>query len=124
MSYNIDTWKTKELTDFKIELNKIYDPKSSWQPDKPVLDTGTGKFLIENACEDFEMIGTIDSGWFTVESIRCRSEGSGSFMAYGFSEWLPTSKGKLVAIRIWEGGDTIDRLTIDNGAVTIEEVDL
>ena len=34
------------------------------------------------------------------------------------------STGKLVATRIWEGGDTIDQITIEDGVVTEETIEL
>jgi hypothetical protein len=37
---------------------------------------------------------------------------------------LEKSKGRLVAARIWEGGDSVDRLVVVDGDVNEEDVDL
>jgi len=59
-----------------------------------------------------------------VSEIENSGEGSGSFESYVLTEALKQSKGKLIATRVWEGGDTIDKLTVIDGVVTEENVDL
>jgi hypothetical protein len=60
-----------------------------------------------------------------VESITNYGDGSGIFhFDYFKKEWLPESKGKLEAVLIWEGGDSITRLTAVDGVVEEKEIEL
>jgi hypothetical protein len=121
MSYNIDTWKTKTLQDFKIPLKVVQAlpgvvVKFKSFPDGEVKATGLA--------EGFELRGT----WYSIDllrvtSLKLRGEGSGWAWEYLLGA-LGQSEGTLVAVQVWEGGDTITRLTVVNGDVKEEKVEI
>lgn len=131
MSYNIDRWKTKELSDLEIPLNALYEIDKSlvsrgWKPDPPqvVGVEGDGaRVRIEEAWGEIEGLLTPDS-ILKVSKISITGEGSGTFCHDILTPALKQSKGKLVAVRVWEGGDSIDRLTVIDGKVESEEIEL
>lgn len=119
MSYNIDTWKTKKLDDFQIPISALqnHNRKIILEPDV--------KITVEGPVEIFDLKGTIQflSDTIFVEEIYIAGEGSGSYhdtLKNIFSQ----SQGTLEAILVWEGGDSITRLTVVNGVVTEERVEL
>jgi hypothetical protein len=59
-----------------------------------------------------------------VDSIIASGEGSGTALSWIIEPALADSTGKLVAVRVWEGGDSIDRLTVVDGVVTTEQIEL
>lgn len=122
MSYNCDTWKTKELKDLRIPIAELVnDAHGSWKPEHVVLLNGDDKISLG---EGIEIIGNRRSGYIEVSSIQCQGEGSGHFSHAILEPALKKSTGRMVATRVWEGGDSIDRLTVQDGQVTTEQIDL
>lgn len=106
MSYNIDTWHTKELIDFTLPLDVFYD---------------SGFFV--QLPELFELKGNRGGDRVVVLSIYYAGEGSGSSWN-DFKEILSQSTGKLVASCVWEGDAYISRLTIVDGNITEEKIEI
>ncbi len=120
MSYNIDTWKTKVLENFRIPMLVLHTDKYT----KIILNKN-GTLTAHGYSECFEMVGTEDNGDFVVTNITSYGDGSGTFHEDFFkNKWLPQSKGKLEAVLIWEGGDSITRIKSDDGVVEETEIDL
>jgi hypothetical protein len=71
----------------------------------------------------FELKGKLLFGLVHVKSIAFSSEGSGHEWD-AFKEMLSTSTGILIASQVWEGGDSITRLTVKNGEVQEAPVDI
>ncbi len=125
MSYNIDNWKLKKLDNFKISLDSIEAlPYTECmigidhaKANAPML------FNAEGMSEGFELHGSIEDGTVTVVSLKNYGVGSGSTWDE-FINMLSKSEGKLEAIMIWEGGDSITRLTVEDGEITDEPVEL
>ncbi|OGC94111.1 MAG: hypothetical protein A2W25_12060 [candidate division Zixibacteria bacterium RBG_16_53_22] len=59
-----------------------------------------------------------------VTSIECCGEGSGRCWSEVLMPTLEHSTGRLVAIQVWEGGDSITRLTVQDGVVKEEQIEL
>ena len=106
MSYNIDTWKTKELRNFRIEMTALRFKEDYL--DHPTVDVQTGILTFTGRAEGFELHG----------------EGSGTVQEYLKEAVYPCSTGLLSAVLVWEGGDTIEWLTIKDGVITEEEIEL
>ncbi len=61
MSYNIDTFKLKELNDIKFPVDALYkNPREDWHPDRVNNDDGTVTFTNMET----ELTGNIDGRRF------------------------------------------------------------
>jgi len=56
--------------------------------------------------------------------IECTGEGSGSFMDYILEPALKQSKGVLRASCVWEGGDSINKLLVEDGEVDWIDIEI
>lgn len=115
MSYNITSFQVQELSDFRVPLSVIEDNEdiSVELMKKYVMATGL--------TESFEIYGKLEENWILVETINNGGVGSGASFP-DFKNILKESKGKLVARIVWEGGDTTEMLTVENGEVSIKKV--
>lgn len=125
MSYDIDTWKTKRLENLQIPLSAFYKhERTDWHPSKPtVIDPLTMAVKIECACEQ-SITGILKDGILTVTEFDMTGEGSGTFWEWILKPALEESTGILEAVRVWEGGDYIDRLAVSNGKIKEKKIDL
>lgn len=87
------------------------------------LVAGMNKVSISGFVESFEIVGSLQNENVIVENIYYGGEGSGSFWDK-FLDMLKKSKGKLIASQVWEGGESITRLTVLDGVVTEEELEI
>ena len=122
MSYNIDTWKTKELTNFRIPMSALHYKED--YIDRPTLDPTTSLLTFTGRAECFELRGTWDGDWLAVEYVTSYGEGSGSLHEYLKDHVFPHSTGTLIAVLVWARGDTIERLTVRDGEIEEEEIEL
>ena len=122
MSYNCDTWKTKELVDLRIPVDSLFKhERADWHPTKKDADDGSVSFSIMDGSR---IVGRIEGGLLWVSSIESCGEGSGTALHWIIEPALADSSGKLVAVRVWEGGDSIDCLIVSDGNVRSEAVEL
>jgi len=122
MSYNCDTWKTKELVDLRIPVASLFKHgRTDWHPERKNHDDGTVTFVVMDGSE---IHGTIDGEVLIVDSITATGEGSGTALSWIIEPALADSTGKLVAVRVWECGDYIDRLSVVDGVVTADPIEL
>ena len=129
MSYNINTWKTKKLEGLVIPLTAFYDisedlKRRGWELDDPSIDPETFVATITGGAEVFECVGEVKDKNIHVSTIELYGDGSGTFMNEILEPALKQSRGQLEAVLIWEGGDSITRLNVNDGVVTENEVDL
>jgi hypothetical protein len=118
MAYNVTTWKTKELKNLRIPVASLYK-QAYWCPDREVQGA-TSVFSVGEASIE----GVIDGDYLKVTDIDISGECSGTALRLIFEPALADSRGRLVATRIWEGGDSIDRLTVVDGVVTTEPIEI
>jgi hypothetical protein len=150
MSYNIDNWKTKRLDNLRFPLSALYeDPPAGprgrgWQPDPPILadlgqevatddhppqrfrfgaDAESGQCCLISIGEGW-IGGVLTDGMLLVEHIDLVGEGSGTLWGNLIVPALERSTGTMEAVRVWEGGDCVDRVTVRDGEVDEEEIDL
>ena len=103
MAYNITKWKTKELVDLVIPLWTLVTRKD-FQPE--VIPIERGVPMVSYQFCDSRIEGEIVDDFMLVRNISVRG------------------KGKLVAARVWEGGDAIDIVNVVDGKMWFDEVDL
>lgn len=118
MSYNITSWKTKEISNLLIPLDAIKD--------LPYTDVEFDGINIkaDGLSEGFILEGNlIDENMIEVVKINTMYDGSGSTWEL-FLRMLEKSSGTLVATQIWEGGDSISKLIVNNGMIMQEEIEL
>lgn len=126
MSYNISNQKIKKIEDLKIQIKALYAPikREDWLPDQPtILDVATNKVEIQFGCEQ-TIEGFLNDGILTITDIDLNGEGSGAARWYWFDNAMKNSTGYFEAVLIWENGDSVSRLIIDNGKLTDENIDL
>lgn len=122
MSYNIDNWTTKELRDFRIALEALAEEED--YIDAPEVNLKTGVLTFMGCAGGFEIRGKPEGGYLLVETITNYGSASGTLQEYLEEDVLPNSTGYLRAILVWEGGDSITRLIVNNGEVSNEEVEI
>lgn len=121
MSYNIDTFKIKELINFSLPVKALYKhERSDWHPDRIDNDDGTVTFEIMET----KLEGTIKDEIFYMTDISCKGEGSGTTTHWILDPAFKESKGKLVASRVWEGGDDIDIMTVKDGKLSTKNIEI
>jgi len=122
MGYNVDTWKTKELDNLRVPVASLFKhERSDWHPARQDKADGTTVFCV---MEGSKLRGKIEGDTLVVSSIESYGEGSGTSLNWIIEPALQDSTGKLVAVRVWEGGDSIDRFTVIDGVVTSENIEL
>lgn len=130
MSYNVDTWKTKELNNLRLPLSAFFEqPRSDWHPhiarEHSEVDHRVALTLIDSC-----IIGVIEhptgarDDKLLITDIDIHGEGSGSFLHYVLEPALRKSTGRLVAARVWERGDSIDELTVVDGVISTRPIEL
>lgn len=123
MSYDIDTWKTKKLEGLTIPLAAFYrHERKDWHP-KAVINAPESD-AVSLDCGVLSIQGTLKDGILTVTEFEMIGEGSGAFYHWILEPALKESRGTLGALLVWEGGDSINRLTVKDGEVTSEEIEL
>jgi len=126
MSYNIDTWKTKKIDNLTMPLSALYEisedlGRRGWRPDRPqIMEDGS----VVISLGESEIKGRLANGILSVSEIDISGEGSGIYLEGILKPALKRSKGKLTAVLVWEGGDSVNRMTVEDGEVTEEEIDL
>ncbi len=115
MSYNIDKFTVKRMVDLKIPVDAFYiHERKDWHPTD--VRGLSGPVEISCGCEQI-ISGTIEDGILTVTELDLEGEGSGTFINWIFEPALKQSKGELNAVCIWERGDSINRLLVEDGTV-------
>lgn len=120
MSYNISDWKTKELSSFQIPISALLECDDM---DSPIFDDTTGLQIFMGLSEGFELRGEESGGRLLVDHIEYWGLASGRNFD-DLKAIFKASKGTLVAILTWEGGDSIERLVVRDGSITQESVEL
>ena len=125
MAYNISLWKTKRLENFSIPLEAFYtSDRQDWHPSRPEITSPDAcEIVLECGCEQ-TIRGILQSGQLTINQFEMAGEGSGVFYNAILLPALQRSHGRLEAVLIWEGGDSIIRLTVEDGLLFEEDIEL
>jgi len=115
MSYNISNWKTKKC-DLKMPLSMLVtDPLLKVRPCPEGIQMG-------GLSEGFAIIAHSEGDIAFTTDVCSWGVGSGRSWQ-DLLDILRQTTGEMEAIVIWEGGDSVQRLKIRNGEVSVEEVD-
>lgn len=121
MSDNITAWKLKKIRALKIPVESFFISKwTDWHPKKEYDEGG----LLTLIFIDSYIAGKVTKGTLEVTDIKIYGEGSGTSMNLIIEPALKASKGELIAICIWEGGDLVNKLIVKDSNVKWEEVKL
>lgn len=125
MSYNIDRWKTKKLENFVIPHAAFFEHRrSDWHPHEPVIiNAQTGEVSLACGCEQ-SIHGFLKDGDLAVTKFEMQGEGSGTFYNWILLPALRQSRGTLEATLVWESGDSIGRLQVEDGKITETPIEL
>lgn len=124
MSYNVSNFSVKEISlKFPPNFLDLIRLEGDWDYFKIELGLDK-KWSCNEGGEGLVMNGVIDDdGWYIVEELECYGEGSGN--DYSLLEAiLKNSKGTLKAITTWEGGDSINKLIVEDGEITDTDLDI
>lgn len=118
MSYNISSWKTKKFDSLIVKISDL--TKMSY-----ITITLLEDNLVEaeGLCEGFSLEGKLDGDIINISEIHYSGEGSGSEWD-NFKDMLEKTKGQLEVVQVWEGGEYITRLEVDDGSVIESEIEL
>lgn len=112
MSYNPTLIKIIEIDALIIPLSSLAPEGSEWSSVVETSGTDGSTTYLQ---------GDILGGEFLqVNNFDCTGECSGSCMREVFEPAFRESTGKLVAVVVWEGGDSIQTLTVEGGKVSFE----
>jgi hypothetical protein len=127
MSYNITNWETHEIKNVIIPKGAFFlSNHTDWHPmikkHEPGSDGGriTVDFFVPGCVE---MNGTEYGTDFFLKSVEIYGEGSGTCWHEIIQPALEVSVGYLSASVVWEAGDCIERLIVENGKVEFKKVD-
>lgn len=125
MSYNISSWKTKKMENLVIPVDSFYKHKrTDWHPGHPVI-INSETMEVEMECGIEQSIkGILKDGMIHVTELEMDGEGSGTFRSFILDGALKESKGEMEAVLIWEGGDSITKLTVKDGVLEEIKIDL
>lgn len=126
MSYNITHWETKQIGGLVIPIRRL--TVSRGHGCILSVQRRPGDVLVITPTEGGEIRGgrcKLDKeDALAVGAIRLRGEGSGTYYHEMLLPALKKSKGKLEAVLVWEGGEYINRLLVEDGQVAEEKVEL
>ncbi len=115
MSYNVTGFAIKKMDNFTL-------------PYAVVLKASEGNVNIADVLtfndfpvEGMKIVGTFNGDTLRVTDISYYGEYSGTYWNE-FEELLTQSTGTLKARIVWEGGDSVEVVTIENGVITREEL--
>jgi hypothetical protein len=124
MSYNIDTFKVKQLEDLTIPVPSLYaHPRKDLHPTK-MFSEQNADWVRFQFMEHCFIEGSVIDGTIHVKSIDWCGEGSGNDMHDILEPALKNSTGVLIASCVWEGGDSLDQLRVDNGKVEWVDIEI
>jgi len=118
MSYNIDTFKVKKLENLSIPFA---DLMANEYCNRTNEDDGSITLCYGEACE---VKGYLVGDMVNVKSIDWSGEGSGNDMHDTLEPALKNSIGEFVASCVWEGGDSINQLVVNDGNVAWNDIDI
>jgi hypothetical protein len=123
MSYNVTSFRLKSVS---LTLPRDFSIKSfsrrAWH--EIAVDVVVNEWGYNEGGEGFQMGGDVTNDGLVVTSLDCYSEGSGTDYHELLIPLFKEFKGDLEATVIWEGGDTIERLSIVGGEATETEIDI
>lgn len=120
MSYNIDTWRNKKIDNLSIPLDALH--QYGWDDVRLDVKNDPTTVVAYGQSEDSIIEGDLVDKSVRVKTIRSRGVWSGNFQE-DIRSLLRLSTGYLEATLVWEGGDTITKLIVDDGVVTEKEID-
>ena len=118
MSYNIDTFKVKRLVDLEIPFADLIACKYCNVENE---DDGSTTVSYGEFCT---IKGRLAGAMLYVESIDWYGEGSGNNMYNILEPALQKSTGELIVSLVWEGGDSVNQLIVNNGNVIWRNIDI
>lgn len=124
MSYNIDTFKVKKLENLVIPTAYFYEHNRKDFHPKKVLGENDDSCIRFEFSESCFVEGPVIDGIVQVKSINFCGEFSGTSMNEVFEPALENSTGVLIASCVWEGGDTVNQLRVENGEVEWVDIDI
>ena len=123
MTYNISSIKLKKVDNFKFDIEELTYRFFRYFNRSTSIDVITeGEETTVYFFDGAEITGQLDGQWLELKKLGITGEFSGTIWNNVIVPSLPKTTGKLEAVLIWEGGDYIERVTIDNGECHNEQI--
>lgn len=116
MSYNVSGFTIKKLDSFVLPYSKVLEMAEGHVTIKDYILTFDDFYA-----SGMEIVGTLDGALLHVSDIHYSGEGSGTYWDE-FEDLLTKSTGTLRVRVVWEGGDTVEIVTVTDGTVKREDV--
>jgi len=125
MSYNLTSFKVKKLENFILPIKALYASSNKNSLPKPpqVSDIEKNEVIITGGCGQ-TIKGILKDGLLYVTELKLGGECSGTYMNEIIEPAFKESKGILEAVCIWEGGDSVNSLSVINGEWVENDIDL
>jgi hypothetical protein len=122
MSRNIIVFKVKQLENFIIPIKSLFlSVRPDYHPNEEYERNGDVTF---DGGENSSIFGKVVSDNVLVTEINCTDECSGTFMEEVLKPAFPHSKGTLIFTFLYEGNDVINKITVVDGKVTEETIEI
>jgi hypothetical protein len=119
---NIGRWKVKRQAELILPIAALYE-QGDRHFGKPELDIATGMHTLYGTDSTY-IRGEIKGERIRVLEMECEGEESGATYHETLLPALKRSTGIYEVVCVWEGGDSITRLTVHDGVVTEEKIEL
>lgn len=87
-----------------------------------IANLSNGTWSVNDGGEGFTMEGKITKRGLETTDVNCCGEGSGNDFEEILKPLFMDYRGDLEAVMVWEGGDSISKISIVKGVVTEKEV--
>jgi hypothetical protein len=124
MSYNIDTFKVKQLKDLVIPVSSLYEHQREDLYPTKMFSKENDSWVRFQFMESCFIEGPVINDAIHVRSIDWCGEGSGNDMHDILEPALKNSTGVLIASCVWEGGDSINQLRVENDKVEWVDIEI
>jgi hypothetical protein len=115
MSYNITSWRTIELKNFVLlgimpfDVDDVFIAPDSVDPPTHIINCNYGSYT--------NIEGKYQNDTFIVKFIGVEGECSGGKFNDFLGDVLMKSTGYMKAILIWECGDSVEELIVNDGEI-------
>ena len=117
MSYNVTGWAIKKLDAFTLPYKDVLEMTDYTARQQDGIYTFNA-FEVEG----MEIIGTLENDRIIVSDLSYSGEYSGTYWDIGFEPILLKSTGTMRARVVWEGGDAVEVVTVENGVISREDL--
>lgn len=119
MSYNVTTFNVKETNNFRISIIDVLSNKALHHYNFALQFDGDFKLCCS---ESTITLSGETNGEFNITDMSIMGESSGYIFEDVVVPLLKKTKGTMKSMIVWEGGDSVEKIEVDNGTVRRDEI--